>query len=1359
MQMQTWVDRVNLATAAKKEPEHWSEVMKPMIQAYTAISKFATSSLTLKRGEFAKLIQFDHLDHDSDKKWSYCVFSLSKAIDISQPFVRPQTKKEAREGVTPESVDLVDLFNKKFSEYGRTEILPNPHHEGSGILYMTFGVPKKYLHLVMDEVNDVNLYKAWIGWLVEDNFVVPKAKKAKPEFKQPKLIKLINGEIRWVPFIDRRDELDEELGVALAEGRKGRNLGPRNAVSFVDFEEMVIYYRNSLGAPLIDPMTGATENISPRDILRILERTPSDYEWLRNHPTFSMLYPAKKFYDYATDAAFAQRIDEEREALERTLYANIRAPLALMAQIGIMEIVIKEAEKYLEHRENLEAEVERLNALAPDDAPELSNLEGVPNGGTLLPHQGLALARAKDLTAMAYDIDMGGGKTLTYVADIIAQFHKGSASKALIVMPNHLLVQQFNEIYEFTEKTMNIVLLNTATTRTMGYDELIDFCQKAPKYTIFLTSYDWLIGDREHIGSQSGRYVYNFPRSNDMLQKAGVDMVILDESHYIKNADSVRSQACLALSSAPIRRIGSGTITPNTPGDIVTQFSFLDPSIFGTHTDFDKEYVSRKSASGKAIGFLDGALKEIRKKVMESGSISIRRSAWLHLLPRRHYNTHYVKLSSAQQKIYREKVLQSVLDEIKNDPKLADLWGKFQESDDYEAMDFTPLLAKFSSIDIYLCAPDHIGKFAEFLPPEERVSPKVEKIRELLGQHFAATNIDRGKVVVFAKYKESAKHIYRHVPKSYGPLYYDGSGGWGDNLELFKENPDYRVLVACDASLKVGHNLQVANRLIRADVHWSPGDQEQTYGRVFRFGQTHDVYIDLVLADGTAEITKYGRLLAKYHQIMKANSDFDDEVELPVVTMNMDAMENFTESWMITPYEERREQIDEYEWKENENWVDKFPLSDVRPYKRTKPLDIELLDTVPWVTGMPEELGEKRKSTKQREMETSDDATPESIEMFYVKMGKEHTLVVPGEKHPILTSLKFQKRDPYWYYTNPSKSKVTAMLRELDNRFGVANKTEVTRAIDEYKKRKTKKKTEGYLFEVEGASKWSKGDRIVIEYDPNEYYIGTVTAVRGNKVHVLFDDGDKESYSTRSKKIVGPGVDKKRKTRIPKNKLDSYLAKEGEDEDEDAYKDTPRTKKQRKEQEKAKGWSKGDRIVINYEGDTKNPEYYIGTVTAVRGNKVYVLFDDGDKQTYDIKSESIVGLGVDKKRKSEIPEDKLDRYLAEDVKKVKKVKKTKEPEDLGVDEEETGIHVIFTSIDGEPGLIVPETDDPKMNKELKKLRGMRFQRQRTSFVRSFASKSTIKTAIAKIDKAGVIISNRDGLRADLLQFLKIDIGA
>jgi hypothetical protein len=71
-----------------------------------------------------------------------------------------------------------------------------------------------------------------------------------------------------------------------------------------------------------------------------------------------------------------------------------------------------------------------------------------------------------------------------------------------------------------------------------------------------------------------------------------------------------------------------------------------------------------------------------------------------------------------------------------------------------------------------------------------------------------------------------------------------------------------------------------------------------------------------LVTHNTAEVTKYARLISKYHTARKINSDFKDDSNLSLIRMNMHNLRNFRNFELLNPYRERvadiyRQEIDE----------------------------------------------------------------------------------------------------------------------------------------------------------------------------------------------------------------------------------------------------------------------------------------------------------------------------------------------------------------------------------------------------------------------------------------------------------------
>ena len=347
------------------------------------------------------------------------------------------------------------------------------------------------------------------------------------------------------------------------------------------------------------------------------------------------------------------------------------------------------ATKYSSYLDAYRKEAKRLSSLVDSDkAPKIKNLD---KGVNFLPHQVYAAAFLNTRNVALIDADPGAGKTLMMLADILDRVGTGMVNRPCIVMPNPLLGQQKIEIEAWTNNTINVIVLSTLTVSQLdpnaregkqkrkkyltlpgshdaGLPEAIKLVNSAPKNTIILTSYAWLAAKSSEKDAPTPYpridILTNSPKDGGM----GVDMVSLDESHFIR----YNSKGEMANRTEAIGRLGklvkhkrcfSGSIAPNTPEDIFLQASFLDKEVFGSIHEFRMKYGSSWSQrTGKVETWKPKALKEMKDKLGSSISLSIRKSAWITQLPRLHTTHHEVTLDDLQLDAYKGILGESIPD-------------------------------------------------------------------------------------------------------------------------------------------------------------------------------------------------------------------------------------------------------------------------------------------------------------------------------------------------------------------------------------------------------------------------------------------------------------------------------------------------------------------------------------------------------------------------------------------------------------------------------------------------------------------------------------------------------------------------
>ncbi|MDL2208439.1 DEAD/DEAH box helicase [Parabacteroides sp. OttesenSCG-928-O15] len=184
--------------------------------------------------------------------------------------------------------------------------------------------------------------------------------------------------------------------------------------------------------------------------------------------------------------------------------------------------------------------------------------------------------------------DMGLGKTLqmiTLLQSVYAEAGRKSAAPAtgqlslfdsfrstlpasLVVAPTSLLHNWKNELKRFAPELRVFVYAGTNRMRSHSVREVFD------RFEVVITSYGTMRNDIEYMAA------YPF------------QMIILDESQYIKNPSSVSYKAAKQLQSDH-RFVLTGTPIENSLEDLWAQFHFINEGLLGNFSFFKKEYIQK----------------------------------------------------------------------------------------------------------------------------------------------------------------------------------------------------------------------------------------------------------------------------------------------------------------------------------------------------------------------------------------------------------------------------------------------------------------------------------------------------------------------------------------------------------------------------------------------------------------------------------------------------------------------------------------------------------------------------------------------------------------------------------------------
>ena len=377
-----------------------------------------------------------------------------------------------------------------------------------------------------------------------------------------------------------------------------------------------------------------------------------------------------------------------------------------------------------------------------------------------------------NLTFVLFALPPGLGKTLIAIAIMMIQ----SPRKIVVVCPVSVLLNWKRELEKYTSLKVQIL-----KTKKDKIDE---------SGNVFLCSFA--------IGSCSA--VRN--KIDD------IDLLVIDESHYLKNPKAVRTKG---IFSYKVKRILALTGTPivNRPIEIhPILFRYCPMAIDNlSYFKFGIKYCAGfKSHWGWDFSGAKN-LEDLGAKLRFSCMYRIKKEDALPQLP--------------------DKISQII---------------SFNNAD-YDCKAFEHVEVK----DIEI----HVG-FEEIMKERQKISEAkrpmtIEFIKDLLEQE--------DKIVVFAHFKETINFLEEEL-KEYLPLKIDGSTTMERRqkiCDIFQGSLLHRVFIGSIQACGVGITLTASSTVVFAESDWVSGNNEQAIDRCHRIGQKSSVHAYFLTIGGSIE--------------------------------------------------------------------------------------------------------------------------------------------------------------------------------------------------------------------------------------------------------------------------------------------------------------------------------------------------------------------------------------------------------------------------------------------------------------------------------------------------------------------------
>lgn len=341
------------------------------------------------------------------------------------------------------------------------------------------------------------------------------------------------------------------------------------------------------------------------------------------------------------------------------------------------------------------------------------------------------------------------------------------------------------------------------------------------------------------------------------------DVIVLDESHYLKNTKAQRTKAILGSKIGqefPLRskrRIAlSGTPIVNRPVEAWPVLAWLDPERWGNFWAYAKRYCGAYH-NGWGWDFSGASnLEELNARLRKTIMLRRTKNEVLKDLPSKIRQVLELPANGASSIIRKER----------------EEWERWQ--DEIAKAKAAVELAKAESEEALAQAFANLQRvvrvaFNEMSKVRHEVAlakapVAVEHIRDVLES--------KEKVVVWVHHRDVAEILVDGL-KDYNPVVVLGGVSAEERAEAvrrFQEDSSVRVFVGGITAAAEGITLTAADTAVFVELDWRPGKLLQAEDRIHRIGQTRGVLVQYLVFEGSLDATMAQKLARKMEVIAKA---------------------------------------------------------------------------------------------------------------------------------------------------------------------------------------------------------------------------------------------------------------------------------------------------------------------------------------------------------------------------------------------------------------------------------------------------------------------------------------------------------
>ena len=399
--------------------------------------------------------------------------------------------------------------------------------------------------------------------------------------------------------------------------------------------------------------------------------------------------------------------------------------------------------------------------------------------------------------------DMGLGKTVQTLAHILVEKEAGRlTAPALVIAPTSLMGNWQEEAARFAPGLR--VLLLQGKERMGQFDQIAEA-------DLVLTTYALL------------------PRDEEKLREHDFHLVILDESHYIKNTRSKAAQSA-GLLKARHRLCLSGTPLENHLGELWSQFHFLLPGLLGDEKGFNTVFrhpIERQD---------DPLRRALLNRRIKPFLLRRTKDHVAKELPPKTEMVRKVELTGAQRDLY--ETVRLAMDQ------------KVREEIDRKgvARSQIVILEALLKLRQVCCDPRLVKSLTgkKSAAPSAKLVDLMQMVEDLLEE--------KRKILVFSQFTSMLELIQEELDERDIPyaLLTGDTKDRSAQVAAFQQGAVPIFLISLKAG-GVGLNLTAADTVIHYDPWWNPAAENQATDRAWRIGQDKPVFVYKLIAKGTLE--------------------------------------------------------------------------------------------------------------------------------------------------------------------------------------------------------------------------------------------------------------------------------------------------------------------------------------------------------------------------------------------------------------------------------------------------------------------------------------------------------------------------